>query len=108
MSQELYYDKYIDELSKAVELLLGGEAFVNYFSKTVTVYKVSLDTLKEFVEMSKFKELVHDVSYDYDYGYDEYCDPLTVAKDRVLLYCKTLCELDCTHECNSCFKCETE
>lgn len=102
---ETYNDEYyLNELKEAVDLLFNTECFVNN-NRTVMVFDVDLKLLKEFVERSKFNKLVHSVENDYDYGYDEYCDPLTVAEDRVLLYCKSLCELQYYHECDNCGKC---
>ena len=100
-------DKYLNELKEALDVLFDTDAFV-CCNNTVLVHDVELDKLKEFVERSKFKQLVHSVEYDYDYGYDEYCDPLTVAKDRVVLYCTVLCEDDYNKCCDSCLKCEME
>ena len=87
---DLYFDKNVNELAQAIKELFGTEPYVNFFRMVVTVHGVELDTLKEFVRKSKFHNLVHDIGYDHDYGYDEYNDPLTISKDRVVLYCQHL------------------
>ena len=101
---DLYFDKHLEELAKAVEKEFDTEPYVNYFGKMLTVYGVEKKDLEAFVE-EKFRNLVYDVGYDHDYGYDEYNDPLTINKNRVVLYCTTLCELDCNKKCNDCGKC---
>ena len=98
-------DKYLNELKEALDVLFDtddDDVFV-CCNNTVLVHDVELDKLKEFVERSKFKQLVHSVEYDYDYDYDG-CG--TVAKDRVVLYCTVLCEDDYNKCCDSCLKCE--
>lgn len=76
----------LNDLKVALTKRFNAKVFVND-NNTLTVYNVNVDKVRNFVNTTKFRDLVHDVAYDYDYGYDDYCDPLTVAKDRVVLYC---------------------
>ena len=76
----------LNDLKVALTKRFNVKVFVND-NNTLTVYNVNVDKVRNFVNTTKFRDLVHDVAYDYDYGYDDYCDPLTVAKDRVVLYC---------------------
>ena len=76
----------LNDLKVTLTQKFNAKVFVND-NNTLTVYNVKVDKVRNFVNTTKFRDLVHDVAYDYDYGYDDYCDPLTVAKDRVVVYC---------------------
>ena len=88
-AMEYYYEHDVHMLDTVAHMVRGAygvRAYVDYDSRTVTVYDVDMSTLSDLVSVLG-TGVVHDMSYDYDYGYDEYLDPLEVADDRVVLYC---------------------
>lgn len=95
------YDNMVnlEMVAKNVNNHFGDEVAFAHNNNTVMVYGVDFNDLKEFVE-NEFSDFVYDVDHDYDYGYDEYMDDLTVANNRFVLYCHS-----CMKDCDDCVNC---
>lgn len=95
-AMEYFYEQdvhMLDTVANVVRGAFGLTVFTDYDCRMVTVYTGKdvrddnlMTQLRQVVQMFG-EDVVHDVGYDYDYGYDEYLDPLEMAYDRVVLYC---------------------
>lgn len=96
----------MDRFVRRMNEMMNEEVAFGQVNNTVLVFDVNLEDVRDFVQQNGFDNLVNDVQYDYDYGYDEYLDDLTVAYDRVVVFCNVMCEMNNDCVCNNCLCCE--